>query len=94
MSAVEPEVIDAQHDALDPLDPPDLLVDEVAQLRQALATRDVIGQAKGILMERFKVSAEDAFQILRVASQHKHCKVRELAESLVVTGKLPVAKRP
>ena len=38
-------------------------------LQQAMLSRDVIGQAKGILMERLKCSPEDAFDLLRRASQ-------------------------
>jgi GAF domain-containing protein len=52
------------------------------QLREALASRDVIGQAKGILMEREGVTADQAFDILRRASQRSNIKLRELAEQL------------
>jgi GAF domain-containing protein len=52
------------------------------QLREALASRDVIGQAKGILMEREGVPADRAFDILRRASQRSNIKLRELAEQL------------
>ena len=52
------------------------------QLREALASRDVIGQAKGILMEREGVSADQAFDILRRASQRSNVKLRELSEQL------------
>jgi GAF domain-containing protein len=52
------------------------------QLREALASRDVIGQAKGILMEREGVSSDQAFDILRKASQRSNVKLRELAEQL------------
>jgi len=37
-------------------------------LQQALLTRDVIGQAKGILMERLKLTPEAAFDLLRRSS--------------------------
>jgi GAF domain-containing protein len=56
---------------------------EVAQLREALRTRDVIGQAKGILMERRGISADEAFDTLRRASQSLNIKLRQLAETLV-----------
>ncbi len=39
------------------------------QLHQALATRDLIGQAKGILMERFNIDAAAAFAMLVQSSQ-------------------------
>jgi hypothetical protein len=55
-------------------------------LQQALLSRDVIGQAKGMLMERLKVSPEDAFDLLRRASQHLNIKLREVASGLTETG--------
>ena len=50
------------------------------QLQKALQGRDVIGQAKGILMAQQNVSADEAFDILRRASQRMNIKLRELAE--------------
>lgn len=50
------------------------------QMQKALQSRDVIGQAKGILMAQQDVSADEAFDILRRASQRMNIKVRELAE--------------
>jgi hypothetical protein len=55
---------------------------------QALMSRDVIGQAKGILMERLKVSPDDAFDMLRRASQGLNVKLREVAQRLTETGEL------
>jgi putative methionine-R-sulfoxide reductase with GAF domain len=55
----------------------------------ALATREVIGQAQGILMERERISADEAFVILRRASQHLNRKLREVAQDLVDTGEKP-----
>ncbi|MCE3553282.1 ANTAR domain-containing protein [Pseudonocardia sp. RS11V-5] len=55
---------------------------EAAQLRRALQSRDVIGQAKGILMERRGVSAEEAFDILRRTSQQLNVKLAQVAETL------------
>jgi hypothetical protein len=64
-------------------------------LEQALLTRDVIGQAKGILMERLKVTPEDAFDLLRRSSQHLNVKLRDVAGRLAETGKLkPRTSRP
>lgn len=54
------------------------------QLRQAVATREVIGEAKGILMVSQGCSRDDAFDILRRASQRENRKLRELAEELVL----------
>ena len=39
------------------------------QMRQALSSRDVIGQAKGILMERHRITADEAFGLLSKHSQ-------------------------
>jgi hypothetical protein len=56
---------------------------EAAQLRQALNSRDVIGQAKGILMERRGISADEAFDALRRASQSLNVKLTQVAQTLV-----------
>jgi GAF domain-containing protein len=57
-----------------------------ANLKIALSSRDVIGQAKGILMERFRLDADHAFQLLVAISQRSHRKLREIAEELCLTG--------
>jgi hypothetical protein len=57
-------------------------------LQQALLSRDVIGQAKGILMERLKITPEDAFDLLRRSSQQLNIKLREVARGLAETGEL------
>jgi ANTAR domain len=56
------------------------------ELQQALLSRDVIGQAKGILMERLKVTPEDPFDLLRRSSQHLNLKLRDVARGLTETG--------
>ena len=56
------------------------------QLHDALSSRDVIGQAKGILMERLRITPDDAFDALRRASQRLNLKLREIAHNLVETG--------
>lgn len=53
------------------------------QLNEALNTRDVIGQAKGILMEREGISDADAFEMLRTASQSSNVKLREVAQRVI-----------
>lgn len=58
-------------------------------LHAALSTREMIGQAQGILMERERVTGEQAFDILRRASQHLNIKLREVARSVVDTGEQP-----
>jgi hypothetical protein len=62
---------------------------ETAQLRQALESRDVIGQAKGILMERGKLTPEQAFDVLRDASSRLNIKLIEIARQLAETGLVP-----
>ena len=54
----------------------------VAQLQEALASRDVIGQAKGILMERFGIDAEQAFNMLARSSQETNMKLTAVARWL------------
>ncbi|GAB2997847.1 ANTAR domain-containing protein [Amycolatopsis acidiphila] len=56
---------------------------EAAQLREALRSRDVIGQAKGILMQRQGIGADEAFDILRRTSQDLNVKLAEVAAMLV-----------
>jgi GAF domain-containing protein len=60
----------AQHDLAD-------------QLQTALESRDLIGQAKGILMTRHGIDAETAFEQLRKVSQDSNHKLRDVARSLV-----------
>jgi GAF domain-containing protein len=52
------------------------------QLRKAIDTRDVIGQAKGILMQRRGCTAEEAFELLRRTSQDLNVKLAHLAHIL------------
>jgi hypothetical protein len=52
------------------------------QLRAAIDSRDVIGQAKGILMERRGISADEAFDQLRRVSQELNVKLTDLAAIL------------
>ncbi|MGW7533920.1 GAF and ANTAR domain-containing protein [Amycolatopsis sp. NPDC054798] len=53
-----------------------------AQLRRALDSRDVIGQAKGIIMARRGLDAEEAFDLLRRTSQQLNVKLVHLAGTL------------
>jgi len=63
-------------------------------LQAALDARAVIDQAKGILMDRHGLTADQAFQVLAQASMHTDTKVRDLAEHLVVSGELPLPQTP
>jgi GAF domain-containing protein len=53
------------------------------QFRSALASRDIIGQAKGMLMERFKIDAVQAFELLKRLSQTSNTVLAALARQLV-----------
>jgi GAF domain-containing protein len=53
-----------------------------AQLQKAIDSRDVIGQAKGILMQRRGCTAEEAFDLLRHTSQDLNVKLAHLAHIL------------
>ncbi|MFD4668495.1 ANTAR domain-containing protein [Lentzea sp. NPDC058450] len=53
------------------------------QLRQAIDSRDVIGQAKGILMNRQGIDADEAFALLRRTSQDLNVKLVEVATTIV-----------
>jgi GAF domain-containing protein len=53
------------------------------QFRSALASRDVIGQAKGVVMERFNLDAVEAFELLSRVSQQSNIKLIEVATSLI-----------
>ncbi|WP_448615355.1 ANTAR domain-containing protein [Modestobacter sp. URMC 112] len=58
-------------------------------LQTALESRAVIDQAKGMLMERYRLTPERAFQVLAQASMKENKKLRQVAEELVRTGQLP-----
>jgi AmiR/NasT family two-component response regulator len=53
------------------------------QFRTALATRDIIGQAKGIIMERYNTNAVYAFRLLVQLSQDRNESLAQIAEALV-----------
>lgn len=53
------------------------------QLKEALTSRSVIDQAKGIIMGVQRCSADDAFDVLRRASQRENKKLRDIAQSIV-----------
>jgi GAF domain-containing protein len=59
-------------------------------LRKAMTSRDVLGQAKGILMERYKLTSDQAFHTLARASQQANRKIIHVAEELCETGSMPL----
>ena len=66
------------------------------QLTEAMSARSVIDQALGILMAQQRCSAEQAFDLLRQASQHRNRKLREIAAEIVtkVSGSPPRPPAP
>ena len=68
------------------------LQDLAQNLNKALLSRDVIGQAKGILMERLNLSPEEAFDILRRSSNRLNEKLHAVA--LRVAEPVESSKRP
>lgn len=65
------------------------LVEEVADLKERLAARRVIEQAKGVLMEREGLSESDAYRRIQVTSMAKRTSMREVAEQVVAHGRIP-----
>jgi transcriptional regulator with GAF, ATPase, and Fis domain len=63
--------------------------EKVAQLERAMQNRQMIGQAVGILMERHRLSAKQAFDTLVKASQEAHMKLREIALRVTESGEEP-----
>lgn len=66
---------------------------EISNLNAALVNRDVIGQAKGILMERHKLTAHEAFLVLSSASTKTNTRLIEVAEQLALRGDLAARRR-
>jgi GAF domain-containing protein len=60
-----------------------------AALAQAIDARKLVGQAMGILMERFDIDADRAFAVLKRYSQDTNTKLRDVAQQLIDTRQLP-----
>ena len=58
------------------------------QVNGAIANRDLIGQAKGILMERHKLTPDQAFRLLVQASRTTNRKLHDIADELTRTGRV------
>ncbi|WP_236077531.1 GAF and ANTAR domain-containing protein [Rhodococcus sp. P1Y] len=63
------------------------------QFKSGLASRDTIGQAKGMLMERYGIDAVQAFDLISRLSQNENIPVAALAAELVTRGSDPAAAR-
>jgi GAF domain-containing protein len=62
-------------------------------LQVALESRGVIDQAKGVLIERYKLTADQAFKLLAQSSMATNRKLRDVADQLVATGELALPPR-
>jgi GAF domain-containing protein len=67
--------------------------EQESHLRAAVSSRDVIGQAKGILMERHKLTADQAFGVLTRVSQELNRKLVDVARELSDTGAVPGSRQ-
>ena len=63
------------------------------ELQHALGTRQMIGQAVGVLMQRHGLSSDAAFRFLRRNSQNANIKLRDVAQRFLETGELPQPPR-
>ena len=54
----------------------------IDQLEHAMQTRQAIGEAMGMLMERHHLSQDEAFNVLRRISQHHNVKLRDVAQQV------------
>lgn len=56
------------------------------QFRRALVSRDIIGQAKGMLMERLAIDAAEAFRLLTRLSQESNTRIAQVAQQVIAGG--------
>lgn len=71
-----------------------LVLDSVrveSELTEAVESRQIIGQAVGILVERHRITTDQAFDMLVRASKNRNIKIRDLADLLIETGAEPAA---
>jgi GAF domain-containing protein len=69
--------------------------DRARNLQRALGSNRLIGTATGILVERHRLTPEQAFDLLRSISQNSNRKLVDIAEMLVTTGEVPqFGRRP
>jgi AmiR/NasT family two-component response regulator len=65
-----------------------MLREKAENLVAALATNRDIGVAMGILMATHKIPRQQAFDLLRIVSQHTHCKLHDIAADVAESGTL------
>ena len=63
--------------------------DRSLNLAKALETNRIIGAAVGILVERYRLTEDRAFDVLRVCSQDHNRRIVDLAENFLAAGRLP-----
>lgn len=68
--------------------------EKAANLAKAVNTNREIGMAMGVLMAVYKVTREDAFDLLRIASQNSHRKLHDVAAQVTETGILELPNAP
>ncbi|MBD8869814.1 GAF and ANTAR domain-containing protein [Nocardioides donggukensis] len=64
-------------------------VRQVSGLQAAMHGRHLIGVAQGVLMQRYELTMEQAFETLQRYSSHANVKLREVAETVIAEGRLP-----
>ncbi len=65
------------------------LVERTRQLQEALDSRIVIEQAKGVLAERLGIGLEEAFEVLRASARRNRVKLHALAAWVVASPETP-----
>lgn len=68
--------------------------DRAENLEKAVRSNREIGTAVGVLMAQHRVTREQAFDLLRLASQDTNRKLAEVATEVADTGALPLSRRP
>ncbi|HSS74565.1 MAG TPA: ANTAR domain-containing protein [Gaiellaceae bacterium] len=81
----------SDHETLELHDQIEALTTERDQLAEALETRIVIEQAKGVLAERFRLTVDDAFLLLRRSARTARVKIHDLAREVVSNRETPPA---
>ena len=69
------------------------LQSQIAQMTAQLATRELISRATGVLVERHKITAQQAMELLRKSAQATARKLHDVASELLYTGALPTGVR-
>lgn len=63
--------------------------DKIAHLEVGMITARRIGAAVGVLMATRRLTADQAFDMLRITSQNRHRELRDVADDVLLTGTLP-----